>query len=768
MTKMGVGWVISSLFVNMTLASKQTMRWIADFTTSARRQSSVKSISATKRRSQVEYGRIELNSHANTIVFGQNCLVLSYTGRECNVSPYTDTYQAIKSIPIAKAATAWTSKTTGETYILVFNKGLWMGDHMQNTLINPNQLRHYGIKVQDNPFDDSPLYVMSEDGDFAMQLELHGTSIVAKTRTPTEKELHECQHIVLSAPHPWEPHSISFPTSSKTLQDVIDIHQSVGSVHTILHDDVEKDRGDIIYDLNGMINAMIGSVRVQAEPSRPKKVAATSTDAEAPDLFDIPELRTFESKERHTLVTPQDLSERWYIGLGQAASTLKKTTQRMVRSAIMPLARRYKADRMYEQPRLSGEWFTDTMDGRVISKDGNRYAQVFANKGYFVHAYPMDSKKKAGDALCTFCQEFGIPDRLTFDGSKEQNGKNTEFMKQIRKNNITLHTIEPERHNQNSAEGVIREVRRKWFRTMVRKRIPKRFWDYGIKWVCKILQRTSTQARRLEGKTPIETVTGETPDISEYLDFGLYDWVWYHDNAGLGERLIGRWLGVSHHIGSLMSYFILTKKCTIISRTTVQRVTNLETQVEEYKQIFKEFDLSIADKLKSNLVDGEGDKPDPQDWAEFSEFDADFIEEFNSVVNNKSVPEADQDFTPEILDDTYLNMEVALPQDGEGPEFACVTKRLRDANGIPIGTANDNPIMDTQLYEVKYADGHKTSLAANVIAQNLFAQVDEEGNRHVLFDEIIDHRTNGKEVKQQNAFITRKTGNKKRRQTTQG
>ena len=68
----------------------------------------------------------------------------------------------------------------------------------------------------------------------------------------------------------------------------------------------------------------------------------------------------------------------------------------------MPLARRYRADKMYENPRLRGEWFTDTLDGRVISKDGNRYGQVFSNKGFFAHIYPMDTKLKAGDALRKF------------------------------------------------------------------------------------------------------------------------------------------------------------------------------------------------------------------------------------------------------------------------------------------------------------------------------------------------------------------------------
>ena len=117
-----------------------------------------------------------------------------------------------------------------------------------------------------------------------------------------------------------------------------------------------------------------------------------------------------------------------------------------------------------------------------------------------------------------------------------------------------------------------------------------------------------------------------------------------------------------------------------------------------------------------------------------------FQEEFNLIYQDLDIPEADDTFTPDLMDDAYRNMEVALPRDSEGPEFARVTKRLWDANGLPIGTANDNPILDTRMYEVEYADGHKVSMAENTIAINMFAQVDEDGNRHVLFDEITDHR----------------------------
>ena len=112
-----------------------------------------------------------------------------------------------------------------------------------------------------------------------------------------------------------------------------------------------------------------------------------------------------------------------------------------------------------------------------------------------------------------------------------------------------------------------------------------------------------------------------------------------------------------------------------------------------------------------------------------------------------------------------MNMKVALPHDNEGPDFARVTKRLKDANGLPIGTANENPILYTRMYEVEYVDRNKTSLTANAIAQNMFSQVDDEGNIHLLFDGIIDHHITELALKQAEAFIVTSSGNRQRRET---
>ena len=421
---------------------------------------------------------------------------------------------------------------------------------------------------------------------------------------------------------------------------------------------------------------------------------------------------------------------------------------------------------MFEIKTLSGKWSTDTIDGKCKSLIGNRYGQVFANRGYFSKIYPIDKKSKAGQALKLFCQEFGVPESLTFDGSKEQTGKNTTFMHQIRSHGINYHIAEPDVKNQNPVEPVIGEIRRKWYRTMIRKKVPKVLWDFGMTWVSDVMSRTYSAAGDLQGTIPIQGVTGETEDISEYLDFGFYDQIWYKDNAGLDPAQAGRWLGISSRTGRLMCYHILTSQGTIVSRSTVQRVTHLELQTDEVSKIFSNLDEKINQKLKHN-ANYEGEKPDPNDWSELYENDTEFNDEFRKVFNNTDIPQAD-DYSPEVLDDTYVNMELSLPRNNNEPQFARVTKRLRDANGNPIGTANDNPILDTRLFEVEYLDGHKAALAANTIAENLFAQIDDDGNRFVLMEAIEDHRTNGKQLDIDQSFIVSKNGGKRRRETTKG
>lgn len=135
-----------------------------------------------------------------------------------------------------------------------------------------------------------------------------------------------------------------------------------------------------------------------------------------------------------------------------------------------------------------------------------------------------------------------------------------------------------------------------------------------------------------------------------------------------------------------MAYWILNDKGEVVSRSTVQRVTNLELQTDEAKEEFKAFDAEIKRRFDEDDLPVEGSKPDPEHWAELIDHDEDFNQEFMNTVDDEHVAEEDDSFTPDTSWDEYLNMELAIPRDEEGPTYARVTKRLKDQQAILLGS----------------------------------------------------------------------------------
>jgi hypothetical protein len=93
----------------------------------------------------------------------------------------------------------------------------------------------------------------------------------------------------------------------------------------------------------------------------------------------------------------------------------------------------------------------------------------------------------------------------------------------------------------------------------------------------------------------------------------------------------------------------------------------------------------------------------------------------------------------ELADADDLSAKVWLPDSDGVLKHATVKRRKRDPDGHLIGKSHTNPLLDTSLYEVDFGDGLEGTYTANIIAENIFEQVDEEGRSHVLFDSIMDY-----------------------------
>ena len=201
------------------------------------------------------------------------------------------------------------------------------------------------------------------------------------------------------------------------------------------------------------------------------------------------------------------------------------------------------------------------------------------------------------------------------------------------------HVSGPRRPNENPAEQSIHEVKKRWYRVMLKKKVPARYWDFGFTWVCETENICANMSKYAEGRTPTEITTGETPDISEYMNFEFYDLVVFRSNAGLGEVELGHWLGVLHRVGRLMSYWILPESDIPISVTTAQRLTNDEGNTEEMKARMKQYDEKLkvifesqSAEITRGLCDVDSSKViDPDDE------DPSFFQEFTRVIDDASL-----------------------------------------------------------------------------------------------------------------------------------
>lgn len=127
--------------------------------------------------------------------------------------------------------------------------------------------------------------------------------------------------------------------------------------------------------------------------------------------------------------------------------------------------------------------------------------------------------ENVGNSLNSFIHEYGTPYHLTFDGAAVQVSSKTKFVDYFRRNHIHTHTSALRRPNKNPAEGSIQEVKKKWYMIKGNKDIPDRIWDFGISWIYETDNVTANSSRYSKDRTPFEMITGETPDITKYLDF---------------------------------------------------------------------------------------------------------------------------------------------------------------------------------------------------------------------------------------------------------
>jgi len=698
-------------------------------------------------------------------------------GRIVNVHPFSAEYAPTKGIPIATVATLWTDPKDGNRYILIINEALYFGDKLPTTLLNPNQMRANGVKVQDVPrqFDPrSDHSILVPRNKIRIPLELKGIVSGFQSVRPTIEMVDRYPHIELTSDVPWDPNSAMY--AEREMQVASVNHNPVTRVTPADNEDrlvgaIASYRGLMaqeIHSVDDLATRLIASVNVVAHDIQGDGFAALD-DNECQEQRTIAGLATVATttSERSSVLTPAILARRWGIGLEAAKRTMLVTTQTGIRNVLAPGERKIRQRLNHLNfPNLKGQFFTDTMFAQVKSTRGYTAAQVFTDGRGFDHIYPIKGKGHAAETLINFIQDVGIPQTIISDNAPEEiSGK---FAETCRKYRIKQEQTVPYSPWHNLAEASIRELKVGIRRALRRKRMPKRLWCYAAKWVAAVRRLTALDLPKLEGRVPEERVLGSTPDISQHALFDLYEVVRYLEPTASfphEKKLLGRFLGVAEAATDIMAFYVLTSKGTVVIRKSLWALSDDDNKDPDMVAAIVDLNIDIIAKIGDAIDQQDMDPTLTDDLPEAPEYIFDSEENVDPVEPEATMLDAD-DFTPEAYDQ-YLLAEVLLPQGGELRK-AKVSARVRDKDGLPVGKRHSNPLLDTREYEVTFPDGSTEAMTANTIAESIYAQTDQEGRSYSILSGIVDHRNNGHAVSKDDGFTTDRRGVRHPKKTTRG
>ena len=478
-------------------------------------------------------------------------------------------------------------------------------------------------------------------------------------------------------------------------------------------------------------------------PLRSRHVARVSTSGRVP------------------IVDSETLAKRFDITPEMARNTIDATEMRGVRTDPIGLRRRVSTnDRWMRYPRVSHTLFTDTMfAGQKSWQLQNKCAQIFATDFGWVRAYPMRKEQHGPLALETLFKTVGVPDKVVGDKSRMQERVSPAsesktgldgFKRKLNEAGSSFQALEGHSQWGNAAETRVREAKRRSGRMMTRSGCSPKLWDHALEHSCRLESAMAKDIYKLNGQVPETMLKGETFDISTLCQYGFYDFIKYRDpNADYpdDEMPYGRYLGLIDDVGAAHAAKILQLNGKVVVRTTFRGLLDSEVSDPVEVKLRETFDKEIEQLLGAALTE-EKMKDLGEDWnTPVYESYADDFTELHPDVAEELPP------TPDLASDVYLGAHISVPRGGVS-SYGKVKKRVTDSDGNPLGRASELPTLDSRRYVVEFADGDEMELTANVIAERMFASIDEDGNDMLMLDAFVDHRMTGEALTLEDQFVS--------------
>ena len=450
----------------------------------------------------------------------------------------------------------------------VFHQSALLGKG--KSILSCVQMEHYGANIDDKSRQLGGRQRILMDG-YQIPLDFHNGLPYLKCRKPTQAEVDDLPHIIMTADVDWDPTvydnviddlndfydaQAEDHRNDNPFNDVGEYRHRTVATHTI-HSELEFFDAYENQDLVDVIDDIIDSYHHD----------------HVTDVYGVHTLETKPTKTDFDLIRP-------YFGWAPA-ETIRRTfdvTTQYARGRVSDTLKHHWRSRFpaCNVKRRNEPVATDTVFSDTPAVDsGVKAAQLFVGrKSLVADVYPCKTDGEFVNTLEDNIRERGAMDKLISDGAKAE--ISTRVKDILRALIISSWHSEPYHENQNFAENRYATIKAATNRVLNMSGAPANTWLLALMYVCLLLNTTASAA--LGWVPPLQVLTGQTQDISAFLHFSFYEPVYYHPErdefpSGSNEEQ-GWWVGIATHVGDVLTYKILTQKNRIIYRSAVRSASD--------------------------------------------------------------------------------------------------------------------------------------------------------------------------------------------------
>ena len=289
-----------------------------------------------------EGSAIELDSHADSPVVGKHATILRYTGKQVQVSGFTDKLGAGIKVNVVDAALVYDCEYSGKSYLLIIRNALYVKE-MKASLIPPFMMRLAGIEINEcpkfmarNPTIQHHSIYFPED-DIRIPLQIYGIISYIPVRKPTDEEIDTLPVQVELTPNvpEWQPHN--------------EIYQQQEEAMTNFQGEL-KEKSATKFIVSSVV-------------SRPLDPVALADDVSSTPATKVYSIKTASGAK--SSISPKDLASVWNIGLESAKRTLQVTTRLCPRNVESITLNRRELGSLIETILVS-KYMHLSLDGSVL------------------------------------------------------------------------------------------------------------------------------------------------------------------------------------------------------------------------------------------------------------------------------------------------------------------------------------------------------------------------------------------------------------------